>query len=55
MKHYRKPILFTLLAAACLAVAGCNAVQGLGRDITYAGEKTEEWITGAPAVHDMDR
>jgi predicted small secreted protein len=42
----RRPLV--LLAALVLAwpLAACNTVKGVGKDITYAGEKTEEAITG---------
>jgi predicted small secreted protein len=31
-------------ALAMLTLAACQTVQGLGKDIQYAGEKTEEAI-----------
>ncbi|MFO0830805.1 MAG: hypothetical protein U0637_03070 [Phycisphaerales bacterium] len=39
----RLTLLFLALATASLAA--CNTVQGLGRDITYIGEKGEEAIS----------
>lgn len=36
--------LVLLAAAAMLLAAGCQTVKGLGKDIHYAGEKTEEAI-----------
>lgn len=35
--------LSAILAAACLALAGCNTIAGVGNDIKAGGEK----ITGA--------
>ncbi|MDO5055731.1 MAG: entericidin EcnA/B family protein [Lautropia sp.] len=32
-------ILSALLAAACLALAGCNTIAGMGDDIKAGGEK----------------
>lgn len=42
-----------LMALAC-ALGACNTVQGIGQDITYAGEATEEMILGESSS-DMDR
>lgn len=36
-----KTVLFTLVGAT-LALAGCNAVQGLGRDIESVGRAGEQ-------------
>jgi entericidin A len=36
-----RTVLMITLAAA-LALAGCNTVQGLGKDISKAGDKIEE-------------
>ena len=36
-----KRILFVSLAALCL-LAGCNTVEGVGKDIQKGGEKIEE-------------
>lgn len=36
-------VLSAALAAACIALAGCNTVSGIGQDIKAGGEK----ITGA--------
>ncbi|WP_298834474.1 entericidin A/B family lipoprotein [uncultured Piscinibacter sp.] len=36
-----KRILFALLAAAYL-LAGCNTIEGMGKDIRTGGEKIEE-------------
>ncbi|CAG1010553.1 hypothetical protein PHYC_03878 [Phycisphaerales bacterium] len=49
MKRTRKVAILILLAAAPLVLAACNTVQGFGKDLTYAGEKTEEWISGKKA------
>lgn len=40
----RTKISLALLALAAV-MAGCQTVKGLGKDIHYAGEKTEEAIT----------
>ncbi len=40
----RTKISLALLALAAV-MAGCQTVKGLGSDIHYAGEKTEEAIT----------
>lgn len=42
MKHKNKVSLALLALTAILA--GCQTVKGLGNDIHYAGEKTEEAI-----------
>jgi predicted small secreted protein len=42
MKNKTKVSLALLALAAFLA--GCQTVKGLGKDIHYAGEKTEEAI-----------
>jgi predicted small secreted protein len=34
----RKILLVTALAIVLFALAGCQTVQGLGRDITWTGE-----------------
>lgn len=39
----RIALLCAVLAAA--ALAACNTVQGIGKDITYIGEKGEEAIS----------
>lgn len=36
-----KKMAFAALALAALAVAGCNAVRGLGQDIQSVGEAGE--------------
>lgn len=38
--------LILLGAVALLSPAACNTVKGAGKDLQYAGEKTEELITG---------
>lgn len=45
MKKARVIILLASLAAP-LALAACNTVKGVGKDFQYAGEKTEEAMTG---------
>jgi predicted small secreted protein len=40
----RLPLALLALAAAALVCVGCQTVKGLGKDIQYAGEKTEEAI-----------
>ncbi|MEN3971871.1 entericidin [Sphingomicrobium sp. XHP0235] len=37
---------FSILACGALALAACNAVQGLGDDIKSAGECGEDVING---------
>ncbi len=34
--------LFAAVAAAALLLAGCNTMEGLGKDISKAGDKIEE-------------
>lgn len=46
MRKTRKAAILILLAAAPMVLMACQTVQGFGKDVTYAGEKTEEWISG---------
>jgi len=39
--NWKFPALW-LLAAALLAIAGCNTVQGMGKDIEKAGQAIEK-------------
>ncbi len=32
----------TLLLALCFALAGCNTIQGIGKDVEKLGEKVQE-------------
>jgi predicted small secreted protein len=43
----RKIILAAVLLAAPLAAAACNTVEGVGKDISKAGDQLEE------AAHDV--
>lgn len=38
--------LLAILGGSAALLAACNTVKGVGKDITYAGEKTEEAIAG---------
>jgi predicted small secreted protein len=38
----RARVLTCLLALAALAAAGCNASEGVGKDLEEAGEKIQE-------------
>ena len=38
----KRSVLIALLLALALALTGCRTVQGIGRDITWLGEKTED-------------
>ncbi|GJQ29170.1 MAG: hypothetical protein HBSAPP03_10540 [Phycisphaerae bacterium] len=38
--------LLALLAATPLVLTACNTIKGIGRDITYAGERSEEALSG---------
>ena len=38
----RKILSWCLLAAALLALTGCNTVQGMGKDIEKAGQAIEK-------------
>ncbi len=42
----RTLVLLAALALLAPALAACNTVKGAGKDLQYAGEKTEELITG---------
>ena len=37
-----KPMISVLIAAAVLALAGCNTVEGLGQDIEKAGDAIQK-------------
>jgi len=37
----KKIIALTLLAASFLTLAGCNTVQGFGKDVQTVGEKVQ--------------
>lgn len=50
MKTYRRVVALGLIVAAALAAAGCQTVSGMGKDITAASNKTQEWITGDTVV-----
>lgn len=43
---FRRLSILALLAAAPILLAACNTVKGIGRDITYAGERSEEALSG---------
>ena len=45
----RTIILTAALGALTITTAGCNTVQGMGRDIESVGRKGEEVISYAPA------
>jgi len=38
--------LLAILGGSAALLAACNTVKGVGKDITYAGEKREEAIAG---------
>jgi predicted small secreted protein len=42
MRHLRKLILWGLLSALGLSLAGCNTVRGMGRDIERAGQAIQD-------------
>lgn len=42
MRWMYKLILWSLLAAFCVATIGCNTIEGLGRDIEEAGIAIQE-------------
>jgi predicted small secreted protein len=37
-----KPMISVLIAAAVLALAGCNTVEGIGQDIEKAGDAIQK-------------
>jgi len=37
-----KPLIALLLVASAFALAGCNTVQGMGKDIEKAGETIQK-------------
>jgi len=45
MKKARVILLLAAISSP-LTLAACNTVKGVGKDFQYAGEKTEEAITG---------
>lgn len=47
MKNIKRVVLLSSFAAIALVAAACQTVKGLGSDISYAGEKTEEAIKDA--------
>lgn len=42
----KKILLIALLIGFCFAVFGCQTVQGVGKDIQWTGEKTEDLMEG---------
>ncbi|MBN1795462.1 MAG: hypothetical protein JW804_02200 [Sedimentisphaerales bacterium] len=42
----RKILLIALLLSFCISVIGCQTVQGIGGDIKWTGEKSEEILEG---------
>ncbi|MEY4207198.1 MAG: hypothetical protein RLZZ20_350 [Pseudomonadota bacterium] len=34
--------IFAILLTACFALAGCNTIQGIGKDVEKLGEKVQE-------------
>jgi predicted small secreted protein len=43
----RAPLLLSLLAGACWALAACNTTEGLGRDVKSLGKGVEETASDA--------
>jgi predicted small secreted protein len=43
---FRRIILTVLLIVLISTLAGCNTVQGLGKDIEWTGQKGEEILSG---------
>jgi len=39
---FRRVLLVLVLIVVVFSLAGCQMVQGLGRDITWIGEKSSE-------------
>ena len=42
----KKILLIVLLALFLLLLTNCQTVQGVGRDIQWTGQKTEEMLQG---------
>jgi predicted small secreted protein len=42
----KKILLIALLIGFCFAVFGCQTVQGIGEDIRWTGEATEDALEG---------
>jgi predicted small secreted protein len=45
----KKAVLCVLLVTIAVGACGCQTVQGVGRDITWLGEKTAEAFEPAAA------
>jgi predicted small secreted protein len=46
-KHAKKVTIALLALGAVAAMSACQTVKGLGKDVEYAGSKTEEKIIEA--------
>jgi predicted small secreted protein len=42
MQRPCKLVLWCLLAVFCVSAAGCNTIEGLGRDIERAGQAIQD-------------
>ena len=42
----KKILLIALLIGFCFTVFGCQTVQGIGEDIRWSGEKSEDLLEG---------
>jgi len=45
----KKILIAVALAVLTLSLAGCQTVQGLGRDITWTGQASQEALEGLGA------
>jgi predicted small secreted protein len=44
MKRYKKTACLVLFALVLMTIAGCNTIEGMGKDIEKSGEAIQETV-----------